>query len=78
MKKVLYIASEAMPFVSTGGLADVIGSLPIDVAKEGVDVRVVLPLHSRIADKYREMMKTEAQFYVQLSWRKQYCGEPLR
>ena len=74
MKKVLYIASEAMPFVSTGGLADVIGSLPIEVAKEGTDVRVVLPLHSRIADKYREMMKTEAEFYVNLSWRKQYCG----
>ena len=74
MKKILYIASEAMPFASTGGLADVMGSLPIEVAKEGVDVRVVMPLYSSIADKYREMMTTEAEFYVPLSWRKQYCG----
>ena len=74
MKKILYIASEAMPFASTGGLADVIGSLPIEVAKSGADVRVVMPLYGSISNKYREMMTTEAEFYVNLSWRKQYCG----
>ena len=74
MKKILYIASEAMPFASTGGLADVIGSLPIEAAKSGADVRVVMPLHASVSNKYREMMKTEAEFYVNLSWRKQYCG----
>ena len=74
MKKILYIASEAMPFASTGGLADVIGSLPIEAAKSGADVRVVMPLYSSVANKYREMMTTEAEFYVSLSWRKQYCG----
>ena len=74
MKKILYIASEAMPFASTGGLADVIGSLPIEVAKSGADVRVVMPLYGSISNQYREMMTTEAEFYVPLSWRKQYCG----
>ena len=74
MKKILYIASEAMPFASTGGLADVIGSLPIEVAKEGVDVRVVMPLHSSIKKEYREQMQDVVQYYLPLSWRKQYCG----
>ena len=59
MEKILYIASEAMPFASTGGLADVIGSLPAAVAKEGVDVRVVMPLHSSISDKYRKDLMTQ-------------------
>ena len=74
MKKILYIASEAMPFASTGGLADVIGSLPLEVAKEGVDVRVVMPLHSSVAKVYRDQMQTVAEYELPLSWRKQYCG----
>ena len=74
MKKILYIASEAMPFASTGGLADVIGSLPIEVAKEGVDVRVVMPLHSSVKKEYRDQMKDVVEYYLPLSWRKQYCG----
>ena len=74
MKKILYIASEAMPFASTGGLADVIGSLPLEVAKEGVDVRVVMPLHSSVSKVYRDQMETVAEYELPLSWRKQYCG----
>ena len=74
MKKILYIASEAMPFASTGGLADVIGSLPIEVAKEGVDVRVVMPLHSSVKQEYRDQMKDVVEYHLPLSWRKQYCG----
>ncbi len=74
MEKILYIASEAMPFASTGGLADVIGSLPAAVAKEGVDVRVVMPLHASISKAYREQMETVAEYELSLSWRKQYCG----
>ena len=70
MKKILYIASEAMPFASTGGLADVIGSLPIEVAKEGVDVRVVMPLHSSVKQEYRDQMKDVVEYHLPLSWRK--------
>ena len=62
MKKVLYIASEAMPFASKGGLADVIGSLPCEVAKEGVDVRVVMPLHASVSKAYRDKMETVAEY----------------
>lgn len=77
MKKILYISSEAMPFGATGGLGDVIGSLPIalkEMAGEGADVRVVMPLYGVVQDTYREQMKTEAVFTVDLSWRKLYCG----
>ena len=74
MEKLLYIASEAMPFASTGGLADVMGSLPIEVAKEGVDVRVVMPLHASVSKVYRDQMETVAEYELPLSWRKQYCG----
>lgn len=66
-----------MPFAATGGLGDVIGSLPAAVkslAEDGADVRVVLPLHGAVGETYREQMKTEAVFTVTLSWRKLYCG----
>ena len=49
--KVLFVASEALPFASTGGLADVIGSLPAALVKKGVDARVVIPFYSSIKQK---------------------------
>ena len=65
-----------MPFAATGGLGDVMGSLPtaISAADSGVDVRVVIPLYSAISDAWRAQMKLEATFDVSLSWRRQYCG----
>lgn len=66
-----------MPFAATGGLGDVIGSLPAairNLGKDNVDVRVVLPLYSSIKSEYTDAMNTEAEFTVQLSWRRQYCG----
>lgn len=72
--KILFAASEALPFVSTGGLADVIGSLPAALAKDGHDVRVALPLYSAIDDKYRRQMTFVCAIRVKLSWRNQYCG----
>ena len=48
-KSVLFVASEGLPFIKTGGLADVIGSLPKELVKQGMDVRVVLPLYKKIA-----------------------------
>ena len=73
-KSVLFVGAEAMPFAATGGLGDVLGSLPTALAAEGVDVRVVMPLYSAVGAQWREQMTTEAVFTVELAWRRQYCG----
>lgn len=75
MKKILYIAGEALPFASSGGLGDVIGSLPISLSEQKEDdIRVILPLYSQVTEKYRKKMKFLGSRTVQLSWRSQYCG----
>lgn len=75
MKKILFVGAEAMPFAATGGLGDVLGSLPSAIAKASdCDVRVVMPLYSAIKEEWRREMKEEAIFTVPLSWRRQYCG----
>lgn len=74
MLKVLYVASEAVPFVKTGGLADVAGSLPKELKKNGVDVRVVIPKYSGIKETYRNNMKHVADGEVSVAWRKKYLG----
>ncbi len=72
--KILYAASEALPFIASGGLADVAGSLPGALQKEGVECRVVLPLYSGIKEPLREKLEYVTHFNVPLSWRNQYCG----
>lgn len=72
--KILFTASECVPFVKTGGLADVVGALAPVLAKQGHDVRVLLPLYSAIPQQYVEKMVHVADFEVQLGWRRQYCG----
>ncbi len=72
--KILYAASEALPFIASGGLADVAGSLPKALQKEGVECRVVLPLYSGIKPALREKLEYVTHFNVPLSWRNQYCG----
>ena len=74
MKKILFIGAEAMPFAATGGLGDVLGSLPQALAKTECDIRVIIPLYSAIKDEWRREMSEEAVFTVPLSWRRQYCG----
>ena len=75
MKKILFVGAEAMPFAATGGLGDVLGSLPAALAAEGTaDVRVVMPLHRGVSEAWRSRMTTEAEFSVGLAWRQQYCG----
>lgn len=71
---VLYVTAEATPFVKTGGLADVAGSLPISIKNLGHDIRVVLPLHSTIKSEYKDKMKKIHEYYVDLNWRRQYVG----
>jgi len=65
-----------MPFAATGGLGDVMGSLPaaIKAADESTDIRVVMPLYRAIDESWREQMTEVATFHVWLSWRKLYCG----
>ena len=72
--KILFTASECVPFVKTGGLADVVGALGPVLAGQGHDVRVILPLYSAIAQKWQEKMEYLLDFEVQLGWRRQYCG----
>ncbi len=77
MKKILFVGAEVMPFAATGGLGDVLGSLPAALKKEykeDIDIRVVLPLYDAIKAEWRNQMKLEAVFNLQLSWRNLYCG----
>ena len=77
--KILFTASEAVPFVKTGGLADVVGALAPVLAGEGNDVRVVIPLYNSIPQEWTDQMTHVCDFEVQLGWRRQYCGiESLR
>ncbi|WNQ09208.1 glycogen synthase GlgA [Paenibacillus aurantius] len=72
--KLLFAASEAVPFVKSGGLADVIGSLPRALQEQGVEVRVILPKYEDIPEKFRSEMKLVKTFSVYVGWREQYCG----
>ena len=71
---ILYAVSEAAPFVKTGGLGDVAGSLPKALCAKGEDARVILPLYGSVAEFWREQMTFCFHTNVQLSWRSQYCG----
>ncbi|MDE6189636.1 MAG: glycogen synthase GlgA, partial [Clostridia bacterium] len=73
-KKILFVSSEAVPFIKTGGLADVAGALPKALVERGVDCRVILPLYMDIKPELRESMQYVGNLYVHLSWRSQYCG----
>ena len=74
-KKILFAASESTPFIATGGLAEVIGSLSKALAATGrFDVRVVIPLYSDIKKEYRDQFNYLGNLYVHLAWRNQYCG----
>lgn len=74
-KKILFVASEAAPYIATGGLAEVIGSLSKALAETGrYDVRVILPLYSDIKQQYREHFKFIGSIFIPLAWRNQYCG----
>ena len=72
--KILMAASECVPFIKTGGLADVLGALPKALAAAGEDVRVVLPKYGEIGEAYRSQMTSVGSFYINLGWRRQYCG----
>ena len=72
--KILYAASEAVPFCKTGGLADVAGSLPPALAEQGAETAVILPLYQRVKEKFGGQLTFRCFDYVDLAWRHAYCG----
>jgi len=73
-KKILFVSSEASPFIKTGGLGDVAGSLPAALRRSGHDVRVVLPEYSQIPLKYRSRLEHLLHFRTSVVWRDEYIG----
>ncbi len=71
---ILFAASEAVPYAASGGLADVIGSLPASIQNKGHDCRVVIPLYQSMRPELREGLTFLTNITVDVSWRKQYCG----
>lgn len=71
---VLFAASEAYPFMKTGGLGDVAGSLPKALQDDGVEVRVIIPKYRDIPDEYKHQMEHVCDFYMPLGWRNVFCG----
>ena len=74
MKNILFVASECVPFVKTGGLADVVGSLPKVLDKEYYDCRVIVPMYSFINQKWKDLMEYKTHFYMDFNWNSYYVG----
>ncbi len=74
MKKVAYIASECVPFIKTGGLADVVGTLPQKFDRKEYDVRIIIPKYMCLPEKYRNNMKYLTHFHMDIGWKQQYVG----
>ena len=72
--KILFVGSEASPFIKTGGLADVLGSLPKELNKLGVDARVVLPKHLWTKEKFNKILKPVCNFRVSVGPKEEYAG----
>lgn len=73
-KSILFTAFEATPFIKTGGLGDVAGSLPASIKSKDIDIRVILPKLGQIPEKYVKEMKYVKNYGVPLGWRMEYCG----
>ncbi len=74
MKRVAYIASECVPFIKTGGLADVVGTLPKKFNKEEYDVRVIIPNYMCLPAKFKNNMRYLTHFHMDIGWKQQYVG----
>lgn len=72
--KILFTVSECVPFVKSGGLADVAGSLPKELKKMGTDIRVIMPKYGTISTVFKQEMERIAELNVRVGWRNQYCG----
>lgn len=72
--QIVFASAECAPFVKTGGLGDVAGSLPAAFVRAGAEVIVMVPKYATIKDEYKAQMEHFADFYVSLGWRNEYCG----
>ena len=72
--QILFASAECAPFVKTGGLGDVAGSLPAALVRAGAEVIVMVPKYATIKDEYKAQMEHFSDFYVSLGWRNEYCG----
>lgn len=72
--QIVFASAECAPFVKTGGLGDVAGSLPAALVRAGAEVIVMVPKYASIKDEYKAQMEHFADFYVSLGWRNEYCG----
>lgn len=72
--QIVFAAAECAPFVKTGGLGDVAGSLPAALVRAGAEVIVMVPKYATIKEEYKAQMEHFADFYVSLGWRNEYCG----
>ena len=74
MMQIVFASAECAPFVKTGGLGDVAGSLPAALVRAGAEVIVMVPKYATIKDEYKAQMEHFSDFYVSLGWRNEYCG----
>ena len=74
MKNILFIASEGVPFIKTGGLADVVGSLPKCINKEYFDVRVMIPKYMCMSQEMKDKITYNTHFYMDFNWKNEYVG----
>ena len=74
MKKILFVASEGVPFIKTGGLADVVGSLPKCIDREYFDVRVILPKYTCMKQEMKDKLSYVNHFYMDFHWKNEYVG----
>ena len=74
MKKILFVASEAVPFIKTGGLADVVGALPKCFDKNEYDVRVIIPKYMCMKEVYKNQLQYVTHFYMDIGYRREYVG----
>ena len=74
MKNILFAASEGVPFIKTGGLADVVGSLPKEIDRQYFDVRVILPKYTCMTQQMKDLLVYKTNFYMDFHWREEYVG----
>ena len=73
--KILFVASEMAPLAKSGGLGDVVGALPPELARLDADVRIILPLYKQIKEQYGRQLQYLTWRMVKMGWRTLYCGD---
>ena len=74
MKNILFVASEGVPFIKTGGLADVVGSLPKEIDRKYYDVRVIIPKYRCMKQEMTDKLEYITNFHMDFHWKREYVG----